>query len=1242
MDNNIRGIADEIKPYLNEIAERLWSGHATVMVGAGFSKNAHESFPNWDQLGNIFYKKIHNKEPEGHQHYLNILKLANEVQAAFGRPALDQLLRSSIPDKEYEPSSSHVKLLELPWNDVFTTNYDTLLERACTNVDSQKFDVVINKEDLVYSEKPRIIKLHGSFPSQRPLIITEEDYRKYPKDFAPFVNTVQQSLLENALCLIGFSGDDPNFLQWIGWIWDNLGKENSPKIFLIGIFDLSNAQKKLLEHRNIVLVDMSFCKDVNKDHAKALNVFFEYLRSNKKDNKLGWPTKHKFLYPDSTKEMVPQLKEIIKEWQSQRETYPNWIILPEDMRASLWTNTDAWIHICPQCKNLETPLDIEFIYELNWRQEICLCPIFNDNIDVIRSVVEKYNPFPDKLTINTALITKDNKKHNSLDWKEIERRWLELHISMIRFYREEGNLNEWKNINNRIQQLYSVLSADMIARVHYERCLYALYSLNIADVREQLKLWPIDESLPFWEAKRAALLAELGEVDEAEKILEKSLSIIRKRLNLSPISNDYSLVSREAYVMLLLRYVKDAKSLGHNFQYEQREEIRQKFSERWNYLKQYKCDPWNELELFEKVLEREPVYTAVTSKKHGFDIGIVTTSHNYGGYDTEALTAYAFLRYCEDAGIPFRMPMLNIGKKSAGGALKRIANYSPYLSFATFIRIGDSENADTILNRESIYKMTAKQVDLLIEECLDVLRKAQTEIERGDTFQKGNFGIVLAKVIPEILSRLCLKCSTSSKDTLLSFLKETYSSEHKQKYKEIKTLVERLLRSYSMQEQYARLPLLLEFPIPCNLNVIIKMEYPEPFSFIDINQKYLAMGKNVQIDKTIVIQLLQKAGSKDSDERRRAIHRIAVLHNLNLLNRDQVKEFSDVLWSQTDGPTGFPINTDYFKFAFLNFLPCPGNIDPVSLFKEYISNEKFPIQKTKAEKGVSITQGNIPICIELVRATKSPLSDKGIDWSEQEAIDIFYRLLEWWDSDKEFIKKDSNAHFFGSIGDEFKKRFANLSLILERLVIPRLSPQTAIIKELIRLLKELSEYGVPCVAAYAASICVLPEQQQDVFDKIEEAILSKQEEIIGDGYNAIYQIFILQHTGKMAEIHRDIWSFIASPIHWRCLPNLANSIKLGIRVLNDFPDAITNELLDNITLGLEYLIEETSLRNQQATIDIAKRLDIRASAALLACTLYKYYLKKNLPIPEPLEKWKSICSDIDEFSDIRNQWENCN
>lgn len=76
---NRKVIPPIIRLYLYEIAERLWSGHATVMVGAGFSKNAKKSdpskkdFPDWSQLGNILYEKIHNCYPDDKQHLLRML-----------------------------------------------------------------------------------------------------------------------------------------------------------------------------------------------------------------------------------------------------------------------------------------------------------------------------------------------------------------------------------------------------------------------------------------------------------------------------------------------------------------------------------------------------------------------------------------------------------------------------------------------------------------------------------------------------------------------------------------------------------------------------------------------------------------------------------------------------------------------------------------------------------------------------------------------------------------------------------------------------------------------------------------------------------------------------------------------------------------------------------------------------------------------------------------------------------------
>jgi hypothetical protein len=222
------------------------------------------------------------------------LRLAEEFQAAFGRDALDRLLLETIVDADYRPGKLHRLLLELPWADVLTTNYDTLLERATDQVFDRKYDVVRVVEEIPAAMKPRIVKLNGSFPSTRPFIFTEEDFRTYPRRFAGFVNLAQQSMMENVFCLLGYSGDDPNFLHWTGWVRDHLGK-SAPQIYLCGILELNTARRNLLHDRNVVPIDLSslFPSDKYPDrdtrHRKSLEWFLLSLHEGRPRDILIWP-----------------------------------------------------------------------------------------------------------------------------------------------------------------------------------------------------------------------------------------------------------------------------------------------------------------------------------------------------------------------------------------------------------------------------------------------------------------------------------------------------------------------------------------------------------------------------------------------------------------------------------------------------------------------------------------------------------------------------------------------------------------------------------------------------------------------------------------------------------------------------------------------------------------------------------------------------------------------------------------
>ena len=208
-------IGASIKMKLDTIWKNLHDDKAACLIGAGFSKNAEmdevTTMKDWPELGTEFYKSLYGDSFSFDDlKFRSVLRLASQVEAAKGRAELESIIQNSLPNERVFPGRLHIDLMKLPWNDVFTTNYDTLLEKAYIEADRYYFTVT-NKETLLYTPHPRIIKLHGSFPDIRPFIITEEDFRTYPQKFPEFVNTVRQSLIENVLCLIGFSGDDPNF-----------------------------------------------------------------------------------------------------------------------------------------------------------------------------------------------------------------------------------------------------------------------------------------------------------------------------------------------------------------------------------------------------------------------------------------------------------------------------------------------------------------------------------------------------------------------------------------------------------------------------------------------------------------------------------------------------------------------------------------------------------------------------------------------------------------------------------------------------------------------------------------------------------------------------------------------------------------------------------------------------------------------------------------------------------------------
>jgi hypothetical protein len=186
-----------------------------------------------------------------------------------------------------------------------------LLERASENLERKNYFPVTHDSDLLTAGRPRITKLHGCVSKNQHFIFTEEDYRCYPIKHPAFITTVRQALLEGPLCLVGFSGDDPNFLAWIGWIRDVFSTGN--QVYLLKLDGTSFADYRLKRYTSLGVTVVDLVPALgNYKPSELLEQFFNYLFDS---GQRSWP-------------------QVI--WGSDHAAtvahYPGWLVCPVEYR----------------------------------------------------------------------------------------------------------------------------------------------------------------------------------------------------------------------------------------------------------------------------------------------------------------------------------------------------------------------------------------------------------------------------------------------------------------------------------------------------------------------------------------------------------------------------------------------------------------------------------------------------------------------------------------------------------------------------------------------------------------------------------------------------------------------------------------------------------------------------------------------------------------------------------------------
>lgn len=757
--------------HLHKIRTKLLStdgkSKVSIMVGAGFSRNAakieasFEGMALWDDLKQTMVLDLNNHRGIESK---SVLEIGEIYSDEYGRSALDNLLKSLIPDENYEPTELYDKLLNLPWADVFTTNYDTLLERSKTNIYERNYQVVYDVSDIPTSVQPRIVKLHGSFPANRPFVFTKKDYDEYPIKFSPFVNMVQQSIMESTFLLIGFSGDDPNFKKWTSWVRENL-KDHMPKIYMIGINE--GEKQKQLEDKGITLIDFKNVYPGTSNYGQMYKDLFEYLSPKKKEEKTNWPFNENIE---------------VKDLNELRLNYPGWVVLPDKIRRSYYLKVKLMIDddflpsflkekqiIAPNQKFEKNNIKVDEkavreLIDVIWFMDIFNIPMSVDFEKIIFAVID--SQMTDEYQLNT------------------------LYLSLLKEKRLENNKEEFEKYQILIQQ-QKVKYRDVHSN-YYETVQYLIGNNKLKEAIELMKTWEVGEREPEWGVKQACLYLKLNKEDLATNLFNKYLKTIRKLLSIK--NNDYRLLSLESIILSHFRKKKNS-----DYAYDRLKSLSLK-----------DCHSENE---FISTLRSVKNYTALKfrQKTETFDPEITNTKVSIGTSDSYSLYE-SFVVSQIDEQYQFSKNMNESDMNSLIIAFENIRYWYEYYSFKSLILLNKKEVLDKLLKRSTIVYIQQDYKNIMLELLNPTLTFDNKESLINDNNALDLYSKLFMCLLDNEKQMFCNK--------ILMALTKIYYKENHLSNKSMSLAIKRICKSLNEKELNKFIQNLIELDIPEDINLI--------------------------------------------------------------------------------------------------------------------------------------------------------------------------------------------------------------------------------------------------------------------------------------------------------------------------------------------------------------------------------------------------------------------------------------
>lgn len=942
---------------LKQLAAALWQQSnayhgAAVMVGAGFSRSSastgdiSKKLPLWNDLSSILARDLNANSST------DPLRLAEEYCAYFGKQALHELVIREVNDAAWQPGDLHKSLLKLPWTEVLTTNWDTLLERASMDVHQPVYNLVSRQEDLSSARSPRIVKLHGTVAVTDYLVFTQEDYRKYPYRHAAFVNFGRQVFIENELCLLGFSGDDPNFLQWAGWVRDQLAT-NARRIYLVGALHLTAAKRKYLESINVAPIDLGSLveefDDHDTKHLEATKIFLQTLESLKPKRACEWsPTN--FIGSSVTAEESDKinrnpahasalLERQLSILEADRKSYPGWLVCPTLLRWQIRSQISNPYPSLANISAMSPDSRARLLYEICWRYGVTYETPAPWLIKELLAVCDPATPCAltktQQLEVALCLL-------KSTRWcDDSESRLIE--SSTIKIL--TNNTKHWVECENELAFHQALLARDRLDFHEFE---------NIAE--------KISLRTPTWMLRKASLLAEIGRFEEGEKLIAEAY-----RELLGQYRNDRNSIyifSRLAWAHWLLRGVE-------TWSEEKTFEVF-KFND-----KDLRCSPWDHLENIQRKISEA---FELQQKKQGielsFEPGRYKNNSDTIRFNNDLHPLLILEGISNSVGLPVRWNKVNFLAESAS-MLAELDEVDGMHCFALAIRAANSDtssNLNKVFSRTKIACLVKDDADRLLDGLIQAVDYWTSKLSVVKDETRSN-AITRLRIFIEVLARVSVRATEQQARRVFHLaisLGKKPEFLHFWLFESLKHLIDYSLKSIPESLHHELLVDALSFPLQTEININDHREWPNPIIKFP-GDRIQSAALDRRIDEII------DAIAPCSFQSAPALLRILPLLKMRFLKGDECKKIQEKIWGETPDYKSLP-STGLLTYVLLE-LPTQNPVVVRDVVRQYLYEAK----------GDAVFESSL--LLDIINASNEESVSEFPD--EDQAIGYYNRLVSW-------------------------------------------------------------------------------------------------------------------------------------------------------------------------------------------------------------------------------------------------------